>query len=210
MVLIMFQNSVTQFNSHSKDSNALPSATELRGILERNAHGDGRAGRGWLESYYTSAREKAVRMDPKEISALAEVFADRGRPDLAQSLRRFAVQTPDEIKNAKRFIRNFLSEQASLSPDAREYMRDLCLRERGPWSVRNHVNSIVEDRPGHVTIIVPCGESYFHLPMRREDFIEKFVARNSGLSDGSKEFLNNLVRQATVQKRITLQTSCGF
>lgn len=137
-----------------------PSADGLRAILDDVKKRGGREA-GYLESYYIRNKDNLAGMNPRDVDALADIYEEHGRQDLALSIRRHGELTSAEIRHAKEFLRKFVRDDSGLSPEAIEFLRSECLKTNGPWSIRGLVESVTEDENGLITVNHADGPSRY-------------------------------------------------
>ena len=70
--------------------------------------------------------------------------------------------TQEELQNAKVYLEQFVTNNDSLPQEARDLLTRLTKRDRGPWSVADHVTG-VNSRGNQVTVSHKNGENYYYL-----------------------------------------------
>ncbi|MDD5457450.1 MAG: hypothetical protein PHV30_10540 [Candidatus Margulisbacteria bacterium] len=91
--------------------------------------------------------------------------------------------------------RQMLSENIGLTSEAKEFIKNLVLSQRGPWSVPGHVSAITEDH-GKITVKHTNGEHYYYLPVtiaQKTSFIKNSVEQNPGLTEKAKQFMRTAI-----------------
>ena len=117
---------------------------------------------------FCSTASRAIISEIKELEDMPwdELSSSLGLPIIPEQKKPSPEEqnkpSPEELENAGIFIDNFVSNNKSLTSEAKELLVNKAKSKRGPWSVKDFVKSVTQNGR-KITIAIKSGETYLYL-----------------------------------------------